>query len=158
MRRRNSFLVTLLAAVALAPASSAVPPCTYEEKTLDLSNSIVALGDDVGATIERAEGLSDQRLYRRFRRYGQRMRRFELRARRLRAIAPEELVGAHVAFRTSLTPVRRDLFDIARAAKQSNADAARRATVSLVHHSRALRRDRHTLVRKVRARLDQGDC
>jgi hypothetical protein len=72
---------------------------------LDLSGSIVRLGENVGSTLENAAGMSDYGLYVKFRQYGRTMRRYEQRSRRMRHQAPDELIGPHIALRTALTPV-----------------------------------------------------
>jgi hypothetical protein len=136
--------------------SQAAAACPYEERIVDLSDSIVSLGDDVGGAIENAADKTDEQLARQFASFSRRMRRNE---RRLAALdPPEALRQSHEAFRRAIPPIRRDLFGIARAARNHDADAARTWTERLIEHSPQLRKSRRALVRRVKARIRENRC
>jgi hypothetical protein len=142
--------------MAVTPAARAAPPCEYEERIVELSDSIVLLGEDVGGALLNAEDRTDAELARQFTRLGRRTRRNE---RRVDALdPPEALQTPHADFRAAIPPVRRDLFGIARAAKNHNANAARTWTLRLINHSPRLRKARQVLVRRVHARLRDRRC
>jgi hypothetical protein len=142
--------------LALGPSAYGAPPCSYGERIIDLSDSIVALGEDVGGAIDNAGDKTDRALYVQFRRFGEWLRRNE---RRLAGLQPPESVAErHRSLQAAMRPVRQHLFAIARAARNSNTSGARRATERLVNDSRRLRSGRRALLRQVRKCMQAGLC
>ncbi len=139
-----------------ATVAAATAPCSYEERIIEVSDSTVNLGVDVGAAIDNAEDKTDGQLARQFTSFGQRLRRIE---RRTAALSPlDALASQHAAFRAAVRPVRRALFGIGRAARGHNFQAARTWTMRLIEDSSALRKSRRALVRRARARVSDGRC
>jgi hypothetical protein len=144
------------AALGLIPTAEATTNCSYEERIVDISESIVILGEDVGGAIENAADKTDTQLARRFTSFGRRLRRNEGRVAALDP--PVALEASHEALRVAIRPVRRDLFGIARAARTHNAQAARTWTGRLVDDSPQLRASRRVLVRRAKRRIRENRC
>jgi hypothetical protein len=58
-----------------ATLATATAPCLYENRVIDVSDSTVNLGVDVGGAIDNAEDKTDAQLARQFTSFGQRLRR-----------------------------------------------------------------------------------
>jgi hypothetical protein len=150
---RLTFRLKRKPATAAATASA---PCSYEQRIIDVSDSTVNLGVDVGAGIDNAGDKTDAQLARQFTSFGQRLRRIERRTAALDP--PDDLAAKHEAFRAAARPVRRSLFGIGRAARKGDPRAARTWTERLIEGSAALRNSRRALVRGARARVGAGRC
>jgi hypothetical protein len=118
--------------MAATPAAKAAPPCEYEERIVDLSDSIVLLGEDVRDALLNAEDKTDADLARQFTVLGRRARRNE---RRVDALDPPDALQTY-----------------------HNANAARAWTLRLINHSPRLRNARLALVRRAKARLRDRRC
>jgi hypothetical protein len=145
---RTTILLLLLATVALVACGGDSEQDTYKEDFPPLSRQVVALGEDVGASIEGASESTDAQLAADFEAHAKKLGELERKLDGLKA--PEDLADEQNALVTAMGDVQSRLEEIAEAARDSDAEAARRATVGLVDDSEALRDSRRALAAAVR--------
>jgi hypothetical protein len=134
--------------VALAPiACGGDEGDDYKEEFPAVSQKIVSLGEQVGDAIETAAESTDQELARDFDDFADDLA--ELRKQLDELEPPEDLAEEHDDLLAAMAAVRRSLGEIADAAGESDAVAARDATVQFVERSNDLREARRTLARAV---------
>ncbi len=113
-----------------------------------LSERIQSLGEEVGNTIETAEGASDQELAEQFDGFAQQLG--DLRQELEDLEPPEDLADERDDLVSAMGQVRSSLDDIASAAEEGDAEAAREATLELIDRSEELRDARSELTSAVR--------
>lgn len=119
----------------------------YKEEFPPLSRQIVALGEQVGAGIETAGESSDESLADDFDGYAQELGDIEQKLDDLEP--PDDLAEAQDELVSAIGDVQNSLEEIAEAARESDAPAARQATMDLIESSEALRDARRTLADEV---------
>jgi hypothetical protein len=119
----------------------------YKEEFPAVSQKIVSLGEQVGDAIETAGESTDQELAQDFDNFADELG--ELRKQLDELEPPEDLAEEHDELLAAMAAVRRSLGEIADAAGESDADAARDATVQFVERSSDLREARRALARAV---------
>ena len=142
-------LATLLAlaCVALVACGDSGDDDGYKEEFPPLSRQIVELGEEVGAGIESAGESTDEALADDFDEYAQELGDIEQKLDDLEP--PEDLADAQDDLVSAIGDVQNSLEQIAAAARESDAPAARQATMDLIESSEALRDARRTLADEV---------
>lgn len=141
------------ALVAVAIAMLGVAACgggdgeSFEDDFPAMSDRIVALGEDVGNTIETADSASDRELAEEFDDFAQRLGNLRQELEDLEP--PEELTEEREDLVSAMGGVRTSLEEIADAAKDRDPEAAREATLELVERSNDLRDAREALAQAV---------
>jgi regulator of replication initiation timing len=120
----------------------------FQDEFPRLSQRIVSLGEEVGGAIENAGESTDEELADEFDRFARELA--ELRRRLDELEPPEDLAEERDELMTAMGEVRASLEEIADAAADSDADAAREATIEFIDRSTELREARQTLARAVR--------
>jgi hypothetical protein len=119
----------------------------YKEEFPPLSRQIVELGEQVGAGIESAGESTDKALADDFDGYAQELGDIEQKLDDLEP--PDDLAEAQDELVSAIGDVQNSLEQIAAAARESDAPAARQATMDLIESSEALRDARRTLADEV---------
>ena len=138
----------MVASLALVACGGDSAEDEYKEAFPPVSKGVVALGEEVGASIEGAGESSDEQLAEDFDGYAQRLDELEKDLSDLEP--PDDLAEDQDALISAIDDVQGSLEQIAEAAQESDADAAREATIGLVEGSTALRDARRKLATAVR--------
>jgi hypothetical protein len=141
------FIASIVAALALAACGGGSED-DYREEFGPLSDRLVALGQQVGDTIEMAGESTDRQLADDFDEFAQQLG--DLRGELEDLDPPDDLDKEHDELVEVMGEVRGSLEDIAKAADEQDPDAARTATEELVQQSSELRDVRERLAREVR--------
>ena len=143
-------LATLLAlsCLALVACGGDSDDDGYKEEFQPLSRQIVALGEEVGVGIQSAGESTDEALADEFDEFAQTLGDIEQKLGDLEP--PDDLVEAQDELVSAIGDVQDSLEAIAEAARESDAPAARQATMDLIESSEALRDARRTLADEVR--------
>jgi hypothetical protein len=144
--RPTALAATLLAGLAVAACGGSEDE--YGDDFRPVSERIVSLGQEVGDTIQMAGESTDEQLAGDFEDYANELG--DLRQELEDLDPPDELDDEQDALVTAMGEVRSSLEDIAEAAEQRDADAARQATVELVQRSSELRDARQRLAESAR--------
>jgi hypothetical protein len=120
----------------------------YKEDFPPINRQVLALGEDVARTIQRADQSSDAALAEDFGNYAQRLGDLQQELDELEP--PDDLAEDQDDLVAAMGDVQGSLDDIAGAAQEGDPRAARQATVELVSRSEQLRDARRTLARAVR--------
>ncbi len=120
----------------------------YKDEFPALSRQIVALGEQVGAGIENAGESTDASLADDFDEFAQTLGDIEQKLDDLDP--PDDLAESQDELVAAIGDVQTSLEEIAEAARESDAPAARQATMDLIESSEALRDARRTLADEVR--------
>ena len=150
MTRRPLAPAALLAAAALAAGAGCGEDerAAYGEDFRPLSRQIVALGGQVGSSIEGAAGRTDAQLEREFDRLADQLARLRRELERLDA--PEELAAVQTRLVEAMRETEQALRGIENAAAAGDPKTARRSTIELLRASADLRDARRKLVRESR--------
>jgi hypothetical protein len=146
----------LTALVAVALAALGIAACggddgedqSFQDDFPALSERIQSLGEEVGNTIETAEGASDRELAEEFDDFAQKLG--DLRQELEDMEPPEDLADEREDLVSAMGDVRSSLEDIASAAEDGDPEAAREATLELINRSDELRDARRELTSAVR--------
>jgi hypothetical protein len=139
--------LAVLAAILTAAACGESAEEKYRNDFAPLNDDIVALGKQVGATINEAGGRSDLQLADAFGDYARELGDLQRQVGELDP--PESLADEHNTLVGAMGEVQGSLARIAKAALQRNADAARQATLELIQGSQRLSDARETVARAV---------
>jgi hypothetical protein len=139
--------LALLFAVLVAAGCGESAEEKYRGDFAPLNDEIVALGKEVGATIEEAGGRTDAQLADAFSDYARELD--ELRQQVEQLEPPDDLADEQSALVEAMGEVQGSLARIAEAALGGDPDAARDATVELIPSSRRLSQAREALARAV---------
>jgi hypothetical protein len=120
----------------------------YGDEFQRVSERIVSLGRQVGEAIETASESTDPELADQFGTFADELR--EVRQDLEDLEPPDDLADEQDELVAAIGPVQTALDDIANAAEESDAEAARQATIELVEQSSDLRDARVALARGVR--------
>jgi hypothetical protein len=145
MRRSAGLAVLFAVLVAAACGESAEEK--YRNDFTPLNDRIVALGKQVGATIDEAGGRTDAQLADAFGDYARELG--DLRQQVEQLEPPDDLADEQTKLVDAMGEVQGALARIADAALSGNPDAARDATVELIPGSRRLSEAREALAREV---------
>lgn len=148
MPRRLTTLVAAACAVLGLAACGGSAEDDYKERFPPLSRELVALGEEVGSSIQAAGESTDRELAGDFAGFARRLGDLQRELDELES--PEDLADEQDELVAAIGEVQGSLQDIADAAEQSDPDAARQATAELVQRSTDLRDARSELVRAVR--------
>ncbi|HEY8771114.1 MAG TPA: hypothetical protein VIM03_11265 [Thermoleophilaceae bacterium] len=147
MPRRVHVLALLLAAALLVVGCGGSDSKTFRQDFRPLNARIVKLGRDVGASVTGASGKSDRQIEQTF---GALATRTGSLRKQVDALdPPDNLKGDRQDLVDSMGDARDALGQIASAARKSDPQAARRATIQLVAASGDLRSARLRLARAV---------
>jgi predicted nucleic acid-binding Zn-ribbon protein len=113
-----------------------------------VSEQIVALGEEVGNTLETAEGASDRELAQEFDDAANQLQSLRQELEDLEP--PEDLADELDDLESAMGDVRSSLQDIATAAEEHDPQAAQQATIELIDRSEELRDSRRALANAVR--------
>jgi hypothetical protein len=120
----------------------------YADDFQSLSRRLVALGEEVGRSLQAAGGRSDEQLEREFDGLADRLGRLR---RELDGLdPPDDLAAAQDELLEAMDAVGSALRGIEQAAAGSDPDAARQSTIELVRASEDLRGARRKLARETR--------
>ena len=134
-------LVSLLLPLALAGCGGGAEE-EYKEGFPSINERLVALGQDLGGSVANAGGSTNQELGDRFDDYAQELGDLQ----QLDELEPpDDLAEGQDRLVSAMGEAQGALEELANAAEQGDADAARRATAQLVASSRELRDARRTL-------------
>jgi hypothetical protein len=153
MRVLRVALVGLVAVLAVPGAASA---CVYENEVVRIAAEVKHQGKGLALALKTADGRSDAQLRREFRGRAQLLRRSETQLGSLEP--PKALKARHLLWRLTMATVVRDLFAIARAAKQHDPAFAKYATINLLQHSAAMKLGRLAVLSAARKRLASQSC
>jgi uncharacterized membrane protein YccC len=120
----------------------------FREDFPALSERIMALGEEVGNTLETAEGASDEELAQAFDDAANELQSLRQELEDLEP--PEDLAEERDDLVSAMGGVRSSLEDIATAAEDHDPQAAQEATVELIDQSQELRDARRALTSAVR--------
>jgi hypothetical protein len=136
------------AAVALGTGCGEDQQEAYAGDYRPLSQDLIALGEEVGRGVDRAEGKSDARLEREFDAFADRLGRLR---RELEGFEPpDELAPIHDELVEAMRAAETALRGIEEAAAAGDPEAARSSTIELVRASEDLREARVELSRRTR--------
>jgi hypothetical protein len=148
-RRRLASAALLGAfAIALGAGCGEDQQQTYADDYRPLSRELVALGEQVGRSIQGADGKTDEQLEREFDGLADQLGR--LRRELAGFEPPDELAATHDELVEAMRAAENSLRGIENAAAASDPDAARRSTIELVRASEDLRDARRELSRETR--------
>ena len=140
-----------LSALALAACGEGTGGQSTEDKYKDdfppLSRRLVSLGQDVGNSIRGASGSTDQKLAEDFTGYGEQLGEIQQEIDALEP--PEDLADDQEQLVSAIGDAQGALNDIAEAARNGDAQSARRATLDLIRSSKQLRDSRRRLAGEV---------
>jgi hypothetical protein len=148
LRRPIALVALVLVVLGAAACGGGGDDDEYGDDFGQVSERIVSLGGDVGQAIETAGESSDRELADDFGGFADELR--GLRRELDELDPPDDLADEQDDLVDAMGAVQASLGDIAKAAKQSDPDAARQATIELVEQSSDLRDARRTLARAVR--------
>jgi hypothetical protein len=137
--------LAVLAAILAAAACGDSAEEKYRNDFAPLNDEIVALGRQVGATINEAGGRSDAQLADAFGDYARELGDLQQQVGELEPT--ESLAGRHDTLVAAMGEVQGSLARIAEAALQRDAGAARRATLELIQGSQRLSDAREAVAR-----------
>lgn len=137
----------MLLAVLVATGCGESAEEKYRDDFAQLNDEIVALGKQVGTTIDEAGGTTDAQLADAFGDYARELDDLQQRVEQLEP--PEDLADEQATLVEAMGDVQGTLARIADAALRTNPDAAREATVELIQGSRSLSEAREALARAV---------
>jgi thymidine phosphorylase len=144
--RRSAGLAVLFAVLVAAGCGESAKE-KYRNDLAPLNDRIVALGKQVGATIDEAGGRTDAQLADAFGDYARELGDVQQQLEQLEP--PEDLADEQSKLVEAMGDVQGALARIADAALSGNPDAAREATVELIPGSRSLSEAREALARAV---------
>jgi hypothetical protein len=148
LRRATALVALVLVALGAAACGGGGDDDDYGDDFRRVSERIVSLGEDVGEAIETAGESSDRELADDFGGFADELR--DLRRELDQLDPPDDLADEQDKLVDAMGAVQASLADIAKAAEQSDPDAARQATIELVERSSDLRDARLALARAVR--------
>jgi hypothetical protein len=157
-RRSATTLVAVLAAllaVALVAGcgDSGTSKEDYAKEYRPINDEFVALGREVGATVQTAKGQTDAALEKRF---GDQAKRVgELKSRLEDLDPPDDYKSDHDKLVEAMGVVQSDIQKIADAAGSHDAAAAKAATIELFEHSEDVRGPRRALAGKTGAKTGE---
>jgi hypothetical protein len=140
-------MAALLAAMAVAGCGGSSEE-DYKEDFPAINQKLLALGADVGRSIEGADRATDAELADDFGNYAKELGDVQQQLDELEP--PDDLAEDQDELVSAIGEVQGPLEDIAGAAEQGDPQAASRATIELVSRSRQLRDARRTLAQAVR--------
>jgi ABC-type transporter Mla subunit MlaD len=139
--------MSVVGAVAVAGCGGKSTDEAYKDDYPPLSRKIVALGGEVGRSIQNAGNSTNQQLADAFGNYAQRLGDLKQQVDDLDP--PKDLDDEQAALVSALDDVQGDLKDISDAASKGDPKAARAATVQLIKDSPKLASARRALNRAV---------
>jgi hypothetical protein len=146
--RLTALLIATLALPGVAACGDDGESEAFEEDFPALSQRLGSLGEEVGNAIETASETTDRELAEKFDGFARDVE--ALRGELERLEPPEDLADERDELAEAMGEVRGSLEEIADAAKESDPEAAREATLELVDRSAELRDAREALVRATR--------
>jgi hypothetical protein len=144
---RRSLVPLALAGALLAGCGADAEE--FQKRFGPINRELVALVEDVGASIQGASGKSDQQIEREFGRHAQRMGTLREDVEGLDA--PGDVQDEQEALTRAMAKTQEALGDIEKAADKRNVGAARSATIELVTSSEELRKGRQAVAREAAA-------
>jgi hypothetical protein len=141
-------VIAMLALPGVAACGDDGESDAFEEDFPALSERIVSLGEEVGNAIETAGETTDRKLAEEFDGFARDLDVLRQELERLEP--PEDVADERDDLVEAMGEVRASLEEIADAAKESDPEAAREATLELVDRSAELREAREALVRATR--------
>jgi hypothetical protein len=141
-------VIAMLALPGVAACGDDGESDAFEEDFPALSERIVSLGEEVGNAIETAGETTDRKLGEEFDGFARDLDVLRQELERLEP--PEDVADERDDLVEAMGEVRASLEEIADAAKESDPEAAREATLELVDRSAELREAREALVRATR--------
>ena len=135
--------MSVVGALAVAGCGGKSTEDTYKDDYPPLSRKIVALGGEVGRSIQNAGNSTNQQLADDFGNYAQRLGDLQQQVDDLDA--PKDLDDRQGALVSAMGDVQGDLNDISKAASKGDPKAARAATVELIRDSAKLASARRAL-------------
>jgi hypothetical protein len=145
--RHLAILFALVGAVAVAGCGGKSSEDTYKDDYPPLSRKIVALGGEVGKSIQNAGKSTNQQLADQFDGYAKRLGDLKQQVDDLDP--PKDLENRQGALVSAMGDVQADLQDISDAASKGDPKAARAATVKLIRDSATLASARRALNKAV---------
>jgi len=145
--RLLAILISVLGTVAVAGCGGKSTEDAYKDDYPPLSRKIVALGGEVGKTIQNAGNSTNQQLSDAFGNYAQKLGDLQQQVDDLDP--PKDLDDEQGALVSAMGDVQGDLNDISGAASKGDPKAARAATAHLIQDSAKLASARRTLNRAV---------
>jgi hypothetical protein len=141
-------VIAMLALPGVAACGDDGESDAFEEDFPALSERIVSLGEEIGNAIETAGETTDRKLAEEFDGFARDLDVLRQELERLEP--PEDVADERDDLVEAMGEVRASLEEIADAAKESDPEAAREATLELVDRSAELRQAREALVRATR--------
>jgi hypothetical protein len=148
LRRSTALVAFVLVVLGAAACGGGDDNDAYGDDFQRVSERIVSLGEQVGEAIETAGEATDNELATDFGKFEDELR--DVRQELDGLDPPDDLADEQEKLVAAIGPVQASLGDIAEAAKQSDPEAARQATIELVERSSDLRDARVALARAVR--------
>jgi hypothetical protein len=145
--RLIAILMSVVGAVAVAGCGGKSTDDAYKDDYPPLSRKIVALGGEVGRSIQNAGNSTNQQLADAFGNYAQKLGDLQQQVDDLDP--PKDLDDRQSALVSAMGDVQGDLNDISKAASKGDPKAARAATVALIQDSAKLATARRALNRAV---------
>jgi len=142
-----AILMSVVGAVAVAGCGGKSTDDAYKDDYPPLSRKIVALGGEVGRSIQNAGNSTNQQLADEFGNFAQKLGDLQQQVDDLKP--PKDLEDEQNALVSAMGDVQGDLNDISGAASKGDPKAARTATTQLIQDSAKLGSARRTLNRAV---------